>query len=131
MRIITMMLLCFLAAQANANVVKDCLPGSSVEASHACDTFIEGFIAGALLTDAAIVDSFNQSEEGSSFVTRAYRTRLGQSETPPTFFASFCLSEETTEVIIRQIRADMVDLNPKEPLGDVVYRLLKARYPCD
>lgn len=126
----TLLLAMAMAATASANVVQDCLPDADASAQHACDTFVEGFLAGALLTDAAIIESLEKSEEGSGFMARAYRTRLGKSTAPATYFASFCLPDKTLQALVAEIRADMSDLDPARPLGEVVYSVIKQRYPC-
>ncbi|UTA48487.1 hypothetical protein L1F30_02825 [Simiduia sp. 21SJ11W-1] len=114
---------------ATAGVVEDCQPGASVDASHACDTYIEGFIAGALLTDAAIVESLERSE-GSAFMDRAYRTRLGQKPVPPTYLASFCLPEQPIDAMVKEIRGHLLKAKPSRNIGVVIYDVLKKHYPC-
>lgn len=119
-----------LAGPAWAGVAEDCQSAAATEASHACDTYIEGFIAGALLTDAAIIQSLEKTE-GSAFMDRAYRTRLGQPALPPTYLASYCLPELPMDQMIADIRSHMAKVDPQQPLGEVVYAILKKHYPCE
>ena len=118
-----------LSSAVDAGVAEDCQPGASKDASHACNNYLEGFISGALLTDAAIIQSL-ASAEGSDFMDRAYRTRLGQKPVPPTFLAAFCLPEVPMPELIADIRKHMVGANPQRDLGDLVYGVLKQHYPC-
>lgn len=130
-RLTTVFLLALIAVPpAIANVAGDCQQGASIEASHACDTFIEGFLAGALLTDAAIITTLENTEGGTDFIDRAYRTRVNRRRLPSTFLASFCLPRVGTAELVADIRALLRNADPERPLGEVVYDVLRTHYPC-
>lgn len=106
----------------------------AADATPACHFYVAGFLDGALLTDTAIVDSLS-GEPASEFLTRAYRTRVGEMRAPPpaTALAEFCLpdgvsvDDAATQVV--QTLADVGD--GADSLQDRVYATVKRLFPCD
>ncbi|MBR9867306.1 MAG: hypothetical protein GYB20_07225 [Oceanospirillales bacterium] len=96
--------------------------------------YIAGFLAGADLTDGAIIDSISSGNE-SEFIQRAYRTRLGTEHpaTQPTYLAGFCLPDSTTEdTLISSILEHLKETpRPTNSQRDIIlYNAIKALYPC-
>lgn len=100
--------------------------------------YIAGFLAGAELTDNAIIKQFDTSienEEPSDFFKRAFKTRVGERQTtvPATYYAGFCLPENTSEkVIIDAILKEVGNSNGNQTLekASAVYLALRNLYPC-
>jgi len=101
------------------------------QAMAACRSFIKGFIQGALLTDAAIIKSIEQTEP--TFSERALKTRLGSRLTDsPTELAGFCLPEGRSILELAEETLDHVkeaERNSAE-LAKKVYASLKTDYAC-
>jgi hypothetical protein len=102
------------------------------QAMSACRSFIKGFIQGALLTDAAIINTIEKSE--SSYAGRAFKTRLrGRENRTATALAGFCLPEDRTILSIAEETLDHVknaERNSAE-LAKRVYQSLKVDYRCE
>lgn len=102
------------------------------------NAYIAGFLAGAQLTDNAIVkqfDSNTDNEEPSDFFKRAFKTRVGkrQSTVPATYYAGFCLPENTSEeIIIDAILTEVKNASSSQDLekASAVYLALRNLYPC-
>lgn len=97
--------------------------------------YIAGFLAGAALTDGAIIDSISTGNE-SEFIQRAYRTRLGKEHpsVQPTYLAEFCIPEGTPEnTLISNISAQLKQTTmPADTQRDsLVYSAIKTIYPCE
>ncbi len=97
--------------------------------------YIAGFLAGADLTDGAIIENIN-SDKGSDFLRRAYRTRLGTDHPneQPTYLAGFCIPEDVSEAsLINNISAQLKQTTmPENTQRDArVYSAVKSLYPCD
>lgn len=96
----------------------------------ACQSFIKGFLQGALLTDTAIIKSIESVEP--TYAERAFRTRLGKRSKSPTALAGFCLPAGRS---IRELASETLDhvkdseLNSTE-LAKNVYNSLKVDYRC-
>ena len=102
----------------------------SAKAMAACHSFIEGFLQGALITDAAIIESIGTTKQ--SYAERAMRTRLDKRSTDPTALAGFCLPAnrsilELTDETLAHVKASK--RNSAE-LAKNVYNSLKIDYPC-
>lgn len=114
-----------------ASISKDSNCSDNSHTMFICSSFIEGFIQGALLTDAAIIKSIEDTEP--TFTERAFKTRLESGASRPvTELAGFCLPEkrsvkEITEETLEQVKHSKVDA-PK--LAENVYDLLKSEYRC-
>ena len=107
-------------------------PGSAL--ADACRHYVAGFLDGALLTDTAIIDSLTRSRaEWSTFMERAYRTRVGTLRAPPpTYLADFCLppNADVDEVASHVSNALGEHLDPAKSLQQAVYSTIKSLYPC-
>lgn len=106
----------------------------SDEATLICERFIEGFLEGALLTDAAIMATIEKEQDSEpSFTDRAIKTRIGSRIEQPTELAGFCLPEKyTVHAIAKKILAKIE--NPQvdsDVLGAATYTTLKTHYRCD
>lgn len=102
-----------------------------------CVRYIQGFIDGAVATDARV--TFNVAAEydrDESFSERAIRTRLGNriEEFGSSYYAEFCLGEPVPlKEVVDTVVADILnpDLIANQPLArDVVYATLRREYPC-
>lgn len=101
-----------------------------------CHAYIEGFLDGAVITDAAIIDSVKEgSGTDSRYLKRAYMTRAGgySAKLPSTALAQFCLPSGLER---KQIVADIADAIAKDDdaAADVsvsLYKILQANYPCE
>ncbi len=99
-----------------------------------CRSYILGFLEGAIATDPRVAMGVAaQIEREDSFQARAYRTRLGRDleRLGPSYLAGFCVPESAP---LRTITSRVVDALPStpadEPARELVYRVLKADYPC-
>ena len=104
--------------------------------SHAaCSAYIEGFLDGALVTDAAIVESMSGDQHTTSdYLKRAYQTRVSSQRLnpPPTALAHFCLPEnESRAEVVETIAADLLAREDDgKPISDVLFGILQSKYPC-
>jgi len=97
--------------------------------------YIAGFLAGASLTDGAIIDNLSSGNE-SEFIQRAYRTRLGEEHpaAQPTYLAGFCLPEDATEdSVISNISNELKHTTQpaNSPRDITLYNTIKSLYPCN
>lgn len=110
---------------------------SNAVTSTGCYQYIQGFLQGALITDAAVIKNIESSQFESRFANRAYRTRVGNTRDsiPATQYAGFCLPEDkvSNEVIMTLIH-DIQDHSLEDrkilEFPTLVYELLKQRYSC-
>ena len=101
----------------------------------ACHAYIEGFLDGALVTDAAIVESVTGKQDVTSdFFRRAYQTRVSSQRLnlPPTALAHFCLPEnESRARVVETIAAGLLAREDNDQqISDVLYGILQSKYPC-
>jgi len=102
------------------------------QSMSACRSFIKGFIQGALLTDAAIIESITLAE--TTYAERALRTRLGnRGGRSATELAGFCLPAHRTILELAEETLEHVKNAERnsEQLAKKVYQSLKIDYPCD
>lgn len=100
--------------------------------------YIEGFLAGAQLTDSEIISKLEgtqQGEQDSGFFKRAFETRIGSARdpAPATFYAGFCLPGDTvnTEVINRILEEVNSAENPADSdKASRIFRAVRTQYPC-
>ncbi|MBU2966298.1 hypothetical protein Q4508_16905 [Amphritea sp. 2_MG-2023] len=97
--------------------------------------YIAGFLAGANLTDGAIIKNISTGEE-SEFLQRAYRTRLGKKHpsTQVTYLAGFCLPEGIDDkTVINKVTEKLKTTTyPEKTQRDIiVYNTIKSLYPCN
>ncbi len=102
--------------------------------------YVAGFLAGAQLTDNVIIkqfDSYIENDEPSDFFKRAFKTRVGggkpKAVVPATFYAGFCLPENTAEetvidAIIKEVES--ADSSQNLEKSSAVYLALRNLYPC-
>ena len=106
-----------------------------------CLRYIQGFIDGAIATDARVMLNAESAISGTeTFTERAMRTRIPNryDRSRAAGLAGFCLGEplqlrEVVNVIVKDLLALQVE--PKnsdqdEPAMEVVYRSLLKNYPC-
>ena len=113
------------------------LAGCSPPAADACRFYIAGFLDGALLTDTAIISSLSAVEPGadsgsSDFLSRAYRTRVGEfrDNPPATALAEFCLPPDMTIDAAAEALLPLLQSDAGSTLQEIVYAAVKARFPC-
>ena len=101
-------------------------------AKEQCENYILGFLEGALLTDAAIIEGLER--ETSGFLQKVFRTRTVREKEPlpPTYFAKFCLPDRFNKM---QIAREIVNYLATYQVESVdhdqrVYNAFKKRYPC-
>ncbi len=127
------------AASAEEALIESCqgyIDSNVIPEDSVCYEYINGFIDGAILTDTAIIENITKEEkEFSTFFQRAYKTRVGQQNRtiPPTYFAKFCLPEETSrktiiENLIHQLNAELLT---KQSFKQTLYETLKRVYSCE
>lgn len=127
------------AENAEEALVKSCrgfIESNSIPEDSVCFEYINGFIDGAVLTDTAIIENITKEDkEFSTFFQRAYKTRVGKPKRtiPPTYFAKFCLPEETSrkmiiENLIHELDADVLN---KQSFKQTLYDTLKRVYSCE
>ena len=100
--------------------------------------YVAGFLAGAQLTDLVIIKRFNtyiKNEEPSDFFKRAFNTRVGerQAAVPATYYAGFCIPDETSEkTVISAIIKEVESTNSSKDLqkSSAIYLALRNLYPC-
>lgn len=103
-----------------------------------CIRYIQGFIDGAVATDARVMlNAESALEGGESFSERAKRTRAPSraDQFRAAGLAGFCLGDplplrDVVDTVVRDLTA-LVEVNAKEePAMEVVYRSLRQHYPC-
>ena len=97
---------------------------------EACSRYILGFLEGALLTDAAIIKEIQ--EQRSSFEDRAFKTRLRNSNLPPTYFAKFCLPEslDKDKIVFDVLQDFKKEGSETQEADSKIYKILKNNYKC-
>lgn len=101
-------------------------------------SYIAGFLEGAQLTDTEIIRRFdvaNKSDQPSDFFERAFKTRVGErpSAVPATYYAGFCLPENTTtDDVIDNILGEITQKSSSSDSdkAHLVFRALRNQYPC-
>ena len=120
-----------LLAEKGQTVTSRVLCSENDTTMSSCRSFITGFLQGALLTDTAIIDSYEKNEQ--SFSKRAMRTRLGNRGDTPTARAGFCLPSNRTINSLVEETLGHVKASPQNSaeLAQNVYQSLKKDYPCN
>lgn len=108
---------------------------TSQESTLPCRYYIHGFLAGAVVTDAVIaMERKEEVNKRSSFIERAYRTRVGQADSrmQETQFMHFCVPDEESKesIVDRLSKRFLHPLETIEMLKTTVYNALSAEYPC-
>lgn len=106
---------------------------NAADAVNRCSNFVEGFLYGALITDAAIIANL-ANNQGSSFSQRAFNTRVGNTtqRLPPTYYAKFCLPEQQINAALVQdiSKVLMAEFDAQVSPAQQLYALLQRDYPC-
>ncbi|MCF2949186.1 hypothetical protein L0668_13785 [Paraglaciecola aquimarina] len=99
-----------------------------------CIRYIQGFIDGAIATDARVMlNAENAISKSETFSERAMRTRMpGRSDlSRAAKLAGFCLGDplpirEVVNLVVKDLNAH----TKEEPAMEVVYNSLIKNYPC-
>ncbi|MCV6588967.1 MAG: hypothetical protein OIF57_08065 [Marinobacterium sp.] len=126
--------------------VASLVQASSNESEALNRAYIEGFLAGAQLTDSEIIrrlDDVKPDEKYSDFFKRAFETRIGSAKekVPATFYAGFCLPGQTEgntsgavsdEVITTILNAidDSTQNASKASKASQIFQAVRSKYPC-
>lgn len=103
-----------------------------------CVRYIQGFIDGAIATDARVMLNAESALAGKeTFTQRAMRTRLPNSaeRSRAANLAGFCLGDplplrDLVDVVVADLDAQRNDSANDEPAMEVVYKSLLKHYPC-
>ncbi len=144
MRLVVFLILNISVAQVHAEnaeeaLVKSCsqlIDSDTIPEDSVCYEYINGFIDGAVITDRAIIENISkEKQEFSSFFQRAYKTRVGgkRDTLPVTYFAKFCLPEETSRKVVVEQLIHELDANiiSKQAFKQTLYETIKRVYNCD
>jgi len=104
-----------------------------------CGRYIQGFVDGAIATDARVMLNAESALSGDeTFTERAMRTRMpGRVDrSRAEKLAGFCLGEplqlrELVDVVVADLMADLATTAKDEPAMEVVYKSLMKNYPCN
>lgn len=142
-------LLAVLVAMASPASAMDWLKGDRLESDClsllddpqasegvSCKAFIQGFLAGAEVTDGLVAERVKTLyRTGDSYVDRAAQTRVGMrlKQYGATSLAGYCIDADVgSEEVIGKVIAHFKRL-PGEPeltAGAAVYQALVAGFPC-
>ncbi|MFT4941710.1 MAG: hypothetical protein ACI88A_004780 [Paraglaciecola sp.] len=103
-----------------------------------CIRYIQGFIDGAIATDARVMLNAENAVSGSeTFAERAIRTRMpGRADrSRAAKLAGFCLGDpvplrDIVDVVVADLAAQQKSTAKNEPAMEVVYTSLLNNYPC-
>ena len=103
-----------------------------------CVRYIQGFIDGAIATDARVMLNAENAVTGNeSFAERAMRTRMpGRVDrSRAAKLAGFCLGDplplrDVVDIVVIDLAAQQDSLTKDEPAMEVVYKSLMTNYPC-
>ena len=103
-----------------------------------CIRYIQGFIDGAIATDARVMLNAENAITGNeTFAQRAMRTRMPGSadRSRAAKLAGFCLGDplplrDVVDVVVADLVAQQESLSQDEPAMEVVYTSLMKNYPC-
>ena len=103
-----------------------------------CIRYIQGFIDGAVATDARVMMNLEAEEAGDeSFTERAVRTRAPDREAQKraSVYAEYCLGDLVSlQDVIEKVVLDLSQrkhLEPELTAREAVYVSLRHRYPCE
>ncbi len=102
-----------------------------------CVRYIQGFIDGAVATDARVVRNVaDEYEREEGLTERGIRTRLGNrlSRYGPSYYAEFCLGEPVplaavVKVVVERL-TDTALVASQVQARELVYGALRSEYPC-
>lgn len=100
-----------------------------------CVRYIQGFIDGAVATDERVIQNLaKENKEKETFTERAIRTRALRLERDgPTYYADFCLGDESLIKVVEKVVGDLDDKNNKSKhllAREAVFQTLQKAYPC-
>jgi hypothetical protein len=103
-----------------------------------CIRYIQGFIDGAIATDARVMLNAEDAITGNeSFAERAMRTRMPGSidRSRAAKLAGFCLGDplplrDVVDVVVADLIAQQENKEKDDPAMEVVYKSLLKNYPC-
>jgi hypothetical protein len=103
-----------------------------------CIRYIQGFIDGAIATDARVMLNAENAISGNeTFAQRAMRTRMpGRADlSRAAKLAGFCLGDplplrDIVNVVVADLEAQQLTEAKDEPAMEVVYKSLLKNYPC-
>ena len=103
-----------------------------------CVRYVQGFIDGAVATDARVLENIASEFDGDeTFTERAIRSRIGSriNRRGPTVYADFCLGEpDSLEEVVDKVVNDLANRKvlDKDLLArDAVFTTLRREYPCN
>lgn len=103
-----------------------------------CVRYVQGFIDGAVATDARVAQNIiEEYEKEESFSQRATRTRIGSrlNRYGSSVYADYCLGDpvplrEVVEKVVESLmNENLVENHPEA--RELVYRTLLNHYPCN
>jgi hypothetical protein len=103
-----------------------------------CIRYIQGFIDGAIATDARVMLNAENAITGDeTFAERATRTRMpGRVDrSRAAKLAGFCLGDplplrDVVDMVVSDLAAQQGSVSKDEPAMEVVYKSLMTNYPC-
>jgi hypothetical protein len=103
-----------------------------------CTRYIQGFIDGAIATDARVMLNAESTVSSSeTFTERAMRTRMPSraDRSRAADLAGFCLGDplpvrDVVDVVVADLAAQKGSAANDEPAMEVVYNSLLKNYPC-
>ena len=102
-----------------------------------CIRYIQGFIDGAVATDASVTNNVaKEYDQDESYAERATRTRIGarMKRYGPSVYAEYCFGDPVPlKEVVEHVVEDIADssVTDQYPLArDVVYLSLRTHYPC-
>ncbi len=106
--------------------------------SNACRYYIQGFIAGMRVTDTINSEPHSEVDsQWSSFMERAYRTRVSSKETPkqPLRLNYFCLPndepfKQVLNALSKPLQTIPESIRTEIVLEEKLFQRLKETYPC-
>ncbi|MGK0500207.1 MAG: hypothetical protein ACJAYG_001854 [Oceanicoccus sp.] len=103
-----------------------------------CVRYIQGFIDGAIATDARVMlNAESAIADKETFTERAIRTRMPSRAdlSRAAGLAGFCLGDplplrDVVDVVVADLAAQQGNTENDEPAMEVVYQSLLKNYPC-
>jgi len=113
------------------------LPGASDSADgQYCIRYIQGFIDGAVATDARVLVNLESELANETYSERAIRLRSPDRKIygRAAQYAEFCLEEPLQlREVVNKVVSDLSERTQREPESsarDIVYASLRKNYPC-
>lgn len=104
-------------------------------AARRCVAYIQGFVDGAVVTNARIVqDVSKEYGAGETYSQRARRTRLRERDRRnPSWYAGICIPDSVRIGEVAKAVATYLEATPPAPhenSATALYAALRANYPC-